>query len=205
VVVLRDGVAGQHRWPRPGAVGARGTTRQGSGRSSRGPAQLAGGGERWCGRPAGVHAPIDAMSAFDFIKDSARSVVTTAKVWPTIMKATADDETPTPGYVIEELARTQCRLARGRDRRPRGLRGPVSAGAVPLLAGMTWEDEDLCQEVLSSLLKRLDKDAPFVKVKALRCIRYIVQKGHESFHRDIQRRADPIRNATRTPAPAAPK
>jgi len=74
------------------------------------------------------------MSAFDFIKDSARSVVTTAKVWPTIMKATADDETPTPGYVIEELARTQCHLAdrlsprRGDSRGPRAQTTFLSQG-----------------------------------------------------------------------------
>ena len=53
-------------------------------------------------------------------------------------------------------------------------------------------------EVLTSLLKKVEKDAPFVKAKALRTIRYVITKGHESFHRELQRRADGIRDATRT-------
>ena len=62
---------------------------------------------------------------------------------------------------------------------------------------LAWESDDVCAEILLSLLKRLEKDSPYTKVKALRCIRYIIMKGPETFHRDIQRRADPIRDATR--------
>ena len=85
---------------------------------------------------------------------------------------------------------------------PRPRSSPALLALTPrprmfLSVELAWESDDVCAEILLSLLKRLEKDSPYTKVKALRCIRYIIMKGPETFHRDIQRRADPIRDATR--------
>lgn len=106
------------------------------------------------------------MSAFDFIADVAKSTVTAAKQRPVLFKATSDDDTPTPGYIYEEISK------------------------------LTWEDGEKCEDVLNFLVKRLDKDSPAVKLKCLRVLKYCVSKGHESFHRDLQRQVQPIKDAT---------
>jgi hypothetical protein len=54
-----------------------------------------------------------------------------------------------------------------------------------------------CTEVQNYLLKRLEKDAPIVKLKSLRVIKHVILKGHETFHKDLQRRFQPIKNCTR--------
>src|SRR3989338_7765868 len=77
-------------------------------------------------------------------------------------KATANTDEPIPGYVYNELAQ------------------------------FTFKSVTSCQKLQDNLLRRLKKKNPVTKLKCLRVLKYVCQKGHSSFRKDLQRRTEPI-------------
>jgi hypothetical protein len=55
------------------------------------------------------------MSAFEFIAEAAKgklvSAVASVMQWPVLAKATSNDDEATPGYVFDEIASKNCKLA----------------------------------------------------------------------------------------------
>ena len=66
-----------------------------------------------------------------------------------VSKATADSAEPTPGYMLNEIAR------------------------------ITHASVDACLQLENFLLKRVKKDSVHVKLKVLRVIKHCCQHGHE--------------------------
>jgi ENTH domain len=76
--------------------------------------------------------------------------------------ATSDDEKPTAGFQFNELSK------------------------------LTYRSVNACQRLQDNLLRRVKKKSPVVKFKVLRIIKYLLEKGHTSFRRDLQRRTELI-------------
>jgi len=79
-------------------------------------------------------------------------------------KATSADETPTPGYMYGEIARS------------------------------TFADINACQQLADYLLNKLQRDNPHVKKKALSIIRHVCDQGKPDFRRAIQKKADIVKS-----------
>ena len=81
-----------------------------------------------------------------------------------VTKATSKDEAPTPGYLLNEIART------------------------------TQASDEASHKLEEFLLKRLSKEShPQIVLKTLRLAKYCCENGHPSFRRGIQRRVNEIR------------
>ena len=74
-----------------------------------------------------------------------------------VYKAIADDGSPTPGYLYNELAK------------------------------LTHSSVDDCQKIQAILIKSLSKKSPLVKLKALKVIRHVSRAGRSDFQRGLQR------------------
>ena len=81
-----------------------------------------------------------------------------------VTKATSKDEAPTPGYLLNEIART------------------------------TQASDEASHKLEEFLLKRLSKEThPQIVLKTLKLAKYCCENGHPSFRRGIQRRVNEIR------------
>eukprot|EP00397_Hematodinium_sp_SG-2012_P010798 GEMP01010923.1.p1 GENE.GEMP01010923.1~~GEMP01010923.1.p1 ORF type:complete len:731 (+),score=150.31 GEMP01010923.1:60-2252(+) len=78
-------------------------------------------------------------------------------------KATAPDETPTPGYMYTEIAK------------------------------ITFAGFHACEQLEDYLLKKLPKDNSYVKLKCLRIIKHVCEQGKPDFKRNLQKRADVVK------------
>ncbi|XP_072043027.1 AP-4 complex accessory subunit tepsin-like [Amphiura filiformis] len=85
--------------------------------------------------------------------------------WPMLMKATSDDETPTPGYLYKEVS------------------------------DLSYVSTGYCTSLLSFLVERLEKSSFHIKVKALRVLKHVVEHGHNDFKIGLRRQALGIQNA----------
>jgi len=74
-------------------------------------------------------------------------------------KATSPDDVPTPGYMFTEIAKA------------------------------TFADINACQQLADYLLKKLERDNPHVKMKALRIIRHVCEQGKPDFRRAVQKKS----------------
>lgn len=81
----------------------------------------------------------------------------------TLSNATSDDPRPTSGYMFDEI----CKL--------------------------TFNSTATCSELEDDLLTRLKRKSPHTKAKVLKILKHLVEKGHDSFKTDLQRRTDEIR------------
>jgi hypothetical protein len=86
-------------------------------------------------------------------------------------KATSSDDSPTPGYILTELA--NCTLA----------------------------NYDACKQLEDFLVSKLAKNDHNVKYKALVCIRHICRHGRVEFKRDMARHVEPIKECLRESIP----
>jgi len=78
-------------------------------------------------------------------------------------KATSSDETPTPGYMYGEIVQ------------------------------ITHAGPQACEQLEDYLLKKLPKDSAQVKLKCLRIIKNVCDKGRPDFKRNIQKKADIVK------------
>lgn len=89
-------------------------------------------------------------------------------------KATSSDDVPTAGYVYAEIAKS------------------------------TFGDPAVCQQLADYLLKRLERDHPIVKMKALQIIRHVCDQGKPDFRRAVQKKSEVVKACTQyrgTPDP----
>ncbi|XP_019640331.1 PREDICTED: AP-4 complex accessory subunit tepsin-like [Branchiostoma belcheri] len=93
---------------------------------------------------------------------------------PTLVKATSDDESPTPGYLYQEIN------------------------------AMLHESSSQCQQVLDYLVDRLNKDSFHVKIKVLRVMKHLIENGPSEFQQGLRRRAEGIKAATSYSGPPDP-
>ncbi|CAH1273257.1 TEPSIN [Branchiostoma lanceolatum] len=93
---------------------------------------------------------------------------------PTLVKATSDDESPTPGYLYQEIN------------------------------AMLHESSSQCQQVLDYLVDRLNKDSFHVKLKVLRVMKHLIENGPSEFQQGLRRRAEGIKAATSYSGPPDP-
>lgn len=78
--------------------------------------------------------------------------------------ATSGDEKPIAGYMYDEI----CKI--------------------------TFISVATCAELEDELLSRLKNKSPHTKYKVLKILKHLVEKGHEGFKQDLQRRTEPIRD-----------
>ncbi|XP_038064287.1 AP-4 complex accessory subunit Tepsin-like [Patiria miniata] len=100
--------------------------------------------------------------------------VTFLHKFPTIIKATSDDDTPTPGYLYQEIA------------------------------DLTYVSSSYCKSLLDVLVDRLDKSSHHIKFKVLRVMKFVVENGSEEFHHSLLRRSTGIQLATKFSGPPDP-
>jgi len=89
-------------------------------------------------------------------------------------KATRADDDPTPGYLYNELA------------------------------AMTFVSPTVCADLFDALLKKLQRGDSNVKLKTLKIIKHVSEKGRPEFRRLAQRKADVIRGYTGYRGPPHP-
>ncbi|CEM04567.1 unnamed protein product [Vitrella brassicaformis CCMP3155] len=78
-------------------------------------------------------------------------------------RATSQDDVPTPGYMFNEIAQ------------------------------MTFLHPEASEQLHEYLLKKLQRDNPYVKLKVLRIIKHVAEKGKPDFRRAVQRKAEVIK------------
>ncbi|XP_072168081.1 AP-4 complex accessory subunit tepsin-like [Diadema setosum] len=94
--------------------------------------------------------------------------------WPMLLKATQDDETPTPGYLYNDIT------------------------------ALTYESGSNCQCLADFLTDRLDKNSCHVKFKVLKVMLHIVDHGHEAFSGRLRNKAKGIQLSTKYSGPPHP-
>ncbi|XP_071477000.1 AP-4 complex accessory subunit tepsin-like [Diadema antillarum] len=94
--------------------------------------------------------------------------------WPMLLKATQDDETPTPGYLYNDIT------------------------------ALTYESGSNCQCLVDFLADRLDKNSCHVKFKVLKVMLHIVDHGHEAFSDRLRNKAKGIQLSTKYSGPPHP-
>eukprot|EP00049_Salpingoeca_infusionum_P018475 m.357391 g.357391 ORF g.357391 m.357391 type:complete len:700 (-) comp17812_c0_seq1:198-2297(-) len=80
-------------------------------------------------------------------------------------RATSDKQEPTAGYLYDEIVR------------------------------LTFESDEVSNDLLGYLLSRLKKKSPHTKLKCVKILRICVERAHEGFVRDLQSKADEIKAA----------
>ncbi|XP_022092478.1 AP-4 complex accessory subunit tepsin-like isoform X2 [Acanthaster planci] len=100
--------------------------------------------------------------------------VTFLRKFPMIIKATSDDDTPTAGYLYQEIA------------------------------DLTYVSSNYCKSLLDILVDRLDKPSHHIKFKVLRVMKYVIENGSEEFHSGLLRRSTGIQLATQFSGPPDP-
>ncbi|XP_033630619.1 AP-4 complex accessory subunit tepsin-like isoform X1 [Asterias rubens] len=100
--------------------------------------------------------------------------VTFVQKLPMILKSTSDDDTPTPGYLYQELS------------------------------DLTYVSSGYCNSLLDVLVDRLDKSSHHVKFKVLRVMKHVVENGSEEFRAGLLRRSAGIQHATKFSGPPDP-
>ena len=80
-------------------------------------------------------------------------------------RATSDKPEPTPGYLFADITK------------------------------LTFESAQMSADLMEYLLARLKKKSVHTKIKTLKILKYLVEKGHEGFYKDLQRRSDELRQA----------
>ncbi|XP_023676128.2 AP-4 complex accessory subunit Tepsin isoform X2 [Paramormyrops kingsleyae] len=93
---------------------------------------------------------------------------------PTLMKATADDETPCPGYLFEEIGK------------------------------ISHESVGCCQCLLEYLLERLQTESCHVKLKVLKILQHLCVTGSLHFLTELRRNATFIQEVTVYSGPPDP-
>ncbi|XP_048844239.1 AP-4 complex accessory subunit Tepsin isoform X2 [Brienomyrus brachyistius] len=93
---------------------------------------------------------------------------------PTLMKATADDETPCPGYLFEEIGK------------------------------ISHESVGCCQCLLEYLLERLQTESCHVKLKVLKILQHLCGTGSLHFLTELRRNATFIQEVTVYSGPPDP-
>ncbi|XP_077980197.1 AP-4 complex accessory subunit tepsin-like [Glandiceps talaboti] len=93
---------------------------------------------------------------------------------PILLKATSDDNNPTPGYMYQEIT------------------------------NISFESNGYCQCLLDYLVDRLEKKSFHVKLKVLRIIKHVVVNGNQMFTLGLRRSAKGIKDATNFTGPPDP-
>eukprot|EP00211_Chloroparvula_japonica_P013446 CAMPEP_0119134228 /NCGR_PEP_ID=MMETSP1310-20130426/16061_1 /TAXON_ID=464262 /ORGANISM="Genus nov. species nov., Strain RCC2339" /LENGTH=130 /DNA_ID=CAMNT_0007124995 /DNA_START=92 /DNA_END=480 /DNA_ORIENTATION=- len=113
-----------------------------------------------------------------FVKDQVSSLWNShlTEIGRWVEKATQDTESPTPGYVHHELAK------------------------------YTHQSLEESRMLEALLMKKLETNAPRVKLKALKCVKFVVEKGHPSFGTDFKTpgRIEAIQNCLQYHGPPDP-
>lgn len=69
---------------------------------------------------------------------------------------------------------------------------------------MTFSSASDCSQLQDELLVRLKKKSAHTKIKVLKILKYLVERGHESFTKDLQRRTEEIRECSSFRGPPDP-
>ncbi|XP_064618300.1 AP-4 complex accessory subunit Tepsin-like [Liolophura sinensis] len=91
-----------------------------------------------------------------------------------VMKATADDESPIPGYLYPEISK------------------------------ITLESDGSCESLLEFLVDRLDRNSCHVKVKVLKLMKYVVENGNPNFAMGLRKKSRGLKEATSFGGPPDP-
>ncbi|CAI9739887.1 Hypothetical predicted protein [Octopus vulgaris] len=91
-----------------------------------------------------------------------------------LMKATSDDDKPIPGYLYDEVNK------------------------------ISYESTAYCTSLLEFLVSQLEKKSCHVKLKVLKLMTNLVEKGHPHFRQGLRRQANGIREATKFSGPPDP-
>ncbi|XP_054763423.2 AP-4 complex accessory subunit tepsin-like [Lytechinus pictus] len=100
--------------------------------------------------------------------------VTFVNKWPLLLKATQDDDVPTPGYLFKEIA------------------------------DITYESGSSCQCLVDFMVERLEKKSCHIKYKVLKLLLHLVEKGHPSFCEGLRRKAQGIQSSAKCSGPPDP-
>lgn len=92
----------------------------------------------------------------------------------TVDKATSPEDAPTPGFLYQELVK------------------------------YSFQSPSTCDELLDVLLARLQHSSPNARLKALRCLRHLLDKGSRQLRRELQRKTDRLRDCTSFRGPPDP-
>ncbi|XP_057310792.1 uncharacterized protein LOC130648730 isoform X4 [Hydractinia symbiolongicarpus] len=102
------------------------------------------------------------------------STVAFAKNVPTLMKATSDSVSPTPGYLYTEITK------------------------------ITFESLDFCDHLVNFLVERLKKKSLHVKLKVLMVMRNVLEKGNGEFASGLRKQASGVRECKGISGPSDP-
>lgn len=91
-----------------------------------------------------------------------------------LMKATSDDDNPIPGYLYDDVNK------------------------------ISYESPGYCISLLEFLVSQLEKRSYHTKLKVLKLMAYIVEKGHPDFRHGLRRQATGIKEATKFSGPPDP-
>ncbi|XP_030840411.1 AP-4 complex accessory subunit tepsin [Strongylocentrotus purpuratus] len=94
--------------------------------------------------------------------------------WPLLLKATQDDDIPTPGYLFKEIA------------------------------DITYESGSNCQCLVDFLVERLEKKSCHIKYKVLKIMLHLVEQGHPSYCEGLRRKAQGIQSSAKCSGPPDP-
>ncbi|ELU15711.1 hypothetical protein CAPTEDRAFT_201129 [Capitella teleta] len=100
--------------------------------------------------------------------------VSFANQWPVLLKATSDDDQPTPGYLYQEINQ------------------------------LTLKSGSYCQDLLDCLTERVKNTSYHVKIKALRILKFVVENGHPEFRHGLRKKSKVIVEATKFGGPPDP-
>lgn len=91
-----------------------------------------------------------------------------------VNKATSDDRNPPSGFVLKEVSRK------------------------------TFDSIEECNIIEDTLMKRIEKDRPYIRLKCLRVIKYVCENGRPEFRIMWQRNSDRIRACAQYKGPPDP-
>jgi hypothetical protein len=74
----------------------------------------------------------------------------------------------------------------------------ASAPMMKELSDMTLASADDCEKILELLVGRLESDSAYTRVKALRIMRFICQRGRPEFRHELGRKTENVRACLRT-------
>lgn len=91
-----------------------------------------------------------------------------------LLKATSDDDNPIPGYLYDDVNK------------------------------ISYESPGYCISLLEFLVSQLEKRSYHTKLKVLKLMTYVVEKGHQDFRQGLRRQATGIKEATKFSGPPDP-
>ncbi|KAI0232550.1 AP-4 complex accessory subunit tepsin [Lamellibrachia satsuma] len=80
---------------------------------------------------------------------------------------------------------------------------PVTGAMYQELCNVTFSSGSNCQQVLDFLLSRLDDQSCYVKLKVLKILKYLVERGHPQFRQSLRRTSQGVTDTTKFSRPVS--